>query len=69
MPLEDDGLSTGLLFFGGVAGFGGGSAEADRFASSSVSAGVETGCVGARLAIGFLPPHPPATLKSKIAPK
>src|SRR5579859_5136329 len=56
MPGEFE--SAGLLPFVGEAGFGRGSFEVDRFASSSVAGGVETGVVGALLTIGLRPAHP-----------
>src|SRR5262249_2026052 len=47
----------------GVAGAGLGSASlaVDRFATSSVAGGVETGVVGALLTIGFRPAQPATT--------
>src|SRR5579859_6630389 len=50
--------SAGLFPFVEGAGFGRGSFEVDRFASSSVAGGVETGAVGALLTIGFRPAQP-----------
>jgi len=52
-------MSAGLLLRGGMTeGFGCGSIEVDRFASSSVLGGVETGGVGGLLAIGLRPAQP-----------
>src|SRR5215475_6294929 len=61
-------MSAGLLLRGGMTdGFGCGSIEVDRFASSSVLGGVETGCVGGLLAIGRRPAHPVIALAQMTA--
>src|SRR5215813_7577618 len=57
MPGEFE--SAGRGFAGAGAGFGCVSPAVDRFASSSVAGGVETGVVGALLTIGLRPAQPP----------
>src|ERR1051325_12013131 len=60
-------MSEDLPLLAGVA-VGGGPADVDRFASSSVLGGVETGVVGGLLTIGLLPAQPVIAIKKTKGP-